>query len=104
MWESSVGSSTLLWVGVPGWIPATIAIVIGWSTAPAYLHAAAMVDAPGVALFLIGGVFYTFGAVVYALRPELHSAFGYHEVFSPVRGRRSRMPLPNARLLPSSAR
>jgi hemolysin III len=84
VWGAAVAASlvTLLWVEVPGWIPASIAVAIGWSAAPALLDALAPVDAPGIALFLLGGVLYTSGALVYALRrPELHSAFGYHEVF-----------------------
>jgi hemolysin III len=38
---------------------------------------------PMLALMLIGGVFYTVGAVIYALkRPDpLPTVFGYHEIF-----------------------
>jgi hemolysin III len=84
VWGAAAGASliTLVWVAVPGWIPATIAVGVGWSTGVAFLDAAAVVDPPGVALFLLGGVFYTSGALVYALRrPQLRPAFGYHEIF-----------------------
>jgi hemolysin III len=84
VWAAAILASliTCVWVDVPGWIPATIAVAIGWSTAAAFVSAASVVDGTGVALFLLGGVFYTSGALVYAFRrPEPHPAFGYHELF-----------------------
>lgn len=84
VWGAAAGASviTLVWVGVPGWIPATVAVGVGWSAGVAFLDAAAAVDSAGVALFLLGGAFYTAGALVYALRrPQPHPAFGYHELF-----------------------
>ena len=84
VWGAVAGASlvTFVWVGVPGWIPAAIAVGVGWSTAVAFLQAASAVGAVGVALFLLGGLLYTAGALVYALRrPEPHPAFGYHELF-----------------------
>ena len=74
---------TVVWVEVPGWIPATIALVAGWSAAlvlPALGESAGR-DALG--LFLVGGLLYSAGAIVYALeRPNpLPASVGYHEIF-----------------------
>jgi hemolysin III len=84
VWGAALAASlvTIVWVDVSGWIPATIAVGVGWSTGVVFSDAAWAVSIWGVALFLLGGVFYTCGAVVYALRhPEPHLAFGYHELF-----------------------
>ncbi len=84
VWGAAVAASlvTFVWVGVPGWIPATIGVAVGWSTAAAFMGTASLVHPAGVALFLVGGVGYTAGAIVYALRrPKLHATFGYHELF-----------------------
>lgn len=84
VWGAAVAASlvTVAWVDVPGWIPATIAVGVGWSTGVAFFGAASAVGPWGIALFLLGGAFYTCGAFVYALRrPEPHHAFGYHELF-----------------------
>lgn len=73
---------TFLHIDVPGWIPASIAVAVGWLAAAAFVGPAQTVAPAGVALFLAGGLVYTAGAVVYALRrPEPHPAFGYHELF-----------------------
>ena len=84
VWLAAVVASlvTVLWVDVPGWIPASMALASGWSAAVTFLRAATLVDPAAVALFVLGGISYTCGALVYALRrPELHRSFGYHELF-----------------------
>ena len=84
VWGIAAAASlvTFVWVDVPGWIPATIAVGVGWSTGVALVGAAAVVGARGVVLLLLGGAFYTSGALVYVLRrPQLRPAFGYHEIF-----------------------
>jgi hemolysin III len=71
------------WRGAPRWLSAPCYIALGWVAAfviPDLLHNA------GVAAFvliMLGGVVYTLGAVVYALkRPDpLPGVFGFHEVF-----------------------
>ena len=84
VWSAAIVASgvTIAWVDVPGWIPATISVSVGWAAAAALLDVTAIIDPVGVAVFVLGGVIYTAGAVVYALRkPDLHAAFGYHELF-----------------------
>jgi hemolysin III len=73
----------LAWVDGPKWLAAVIGIALGWVgviVAPQLVH---RIGASGFALLLAGGVAYTVGAIVYALRrPDpLPTLFGYHEIF-----------------------
>ncbi len=73
----------VLWSGAPRALRAAIHVAVGWTSLwvlPA-LYAALGVGA--LALVIAGGLLYTGGAVVYAVRrPDpLPRAFGYHEVF-----------------------
>jgi hemolysin III len=71
------------WAGAPRWLSAPCYVALGWVAVfvlPDLLHNA------GVAAFVLilaGGVFYTVGAVVYAMkRPDpWPGTFGFHEVF-----------------------
>ena len=73
----------LAWPGAPRWVSAALYIAVGWTMAlamPAVLRA----TGPGLlAVILAGGVCYTVGAIIYALRwPDpWPRSFGYHEVF-----------------------
>jgi hemolysin III len=71
------------WVDAPKWISAVIGVALGWVgviVAPQLLHA---IGVGALLLMLAGGVLYTLGALVYALRrPDPRPAvFGFHEVF-----------------------
>jgi hemolysin III len=71
------------WLDAPKWIVALPYVVVGWSAVavvPQLLHG---LGVEGFLLLLAGGVAYTAGAVVYALkRPDpVPHVFGYHEVF-----------------------
>ena len=72
-----------LWVRAPRGVAAAIYVALGWAGI-AYLPEvrAALAPAP-LALVGLGGVFYTTGALIYALRrPDpVPDVFGYHEVF-----------------------
>ena len=85
VWIGAVVGITLrqVWLDAPKWAVAIPAVVVGWSALavlPQLVHALGGV---GFALVLIGGAFYTAGALVYALRrPDpIPHVFGYHEVF-----------------------
>lgn len=73
----------LVWVGAPGWLAAVIGVALGWVGVVAFPQLLARLGAAGAILLLAGGIFYTAGAIVYALRrPDPAPAvFGYHEVF-----------------------
>jgi hemolysin III len=73
---------TIVWVRVPGWIPATVAFSAAWSASAALPQLATSAGLAGTALVVLGGACYSAGAAVYALRnPNAHPAFGYHELF-----------------------
>jgi hemolysin III len=72
-----------LWVDAPKWLAAVIAIALGWVAVVAFPQLLDGVGWAAVGLVLAGGLLYTAGGVVYAVRrPDPFPAvFGYHEVF-----------------------
>lgn len=76
-------SKALFWVQGPRWIVATLAVAVGWL---AVLYGGQLLGSLGLVHMIwlgIGGVFYSVGALIYALkRPDpWPKFFGYHEVF-----------------------
>ncbi len=72
-----------LWVDGPKWVSAVIGIALGWVAVVVFPQILDRVGLAGSLLVLAGGIAYTAGAVVYALRrPDPYpTVFGYHEVF-----------------------
>ena len=73
----------LIWIDAPNWLVAATYVVLGWVAVAAF---PALLDGLGLVATLLvaaGGLLYTAGAVVYALRrPDpVPAVFGYHEVF-----------------------
>ncbi len=73
----------LVWIDAPKWLISGVYVAIGWVgviTLPQLLSRAGV---GAVALLVIGGLLYTAGAVIYALkRPDPSpKVFGYHEIF-----------------------
>jgi hemolysin III len=73
----------VLWVGAPRWLYVPVYIALGWV---AVVYIPALWAGAGVTVFtlvLVGGAFYTIGAVIYGLRKPNPSPrwFGFHEVF-----------------------
>lgn len=75
--------SKVLWVGSPKWLSAVFGITLGWIGIAAMPQLASTSGPAAVALLAAGGLAYTVGAVVYALRrPDpVPTVFGYHELF-----------------------
>jgi hemolysin III len=72
----------LFWVRVPKWVSAVIALTLGWVGIVA-IPELLKLPVAGLTLLLLGGAFYSVGAVIYALKrpsPVPH-VFGYHELF-----------------------
>jgi hemolysin III len=71
------------WVDAPKWLSAVVAVALGWAGVAAVPQIASNDGAAPVVLLAAGGLAYTLGAVVYALRrPDpAPRVFGYHEVF-----------------------
>jgi hemolysin III len=83
---TGAGAAILLkfaWVDAPKWLAAAIGIALGWVAVVALPELASRVDPAAVVLLVVGGLAYTYGAIVYARRrPDPAPAvFGYHELF-----------------------
>jgi len=72
----------LFCVKAPKALSAIIGLALGWVGVVAYSQIG-KIGVAGIALILLGGLFYTVGAVVYARRrPDpLPAVLGYHELF-----------------------
>jgi hemolysin III len=73
----------LVWIDAPKPIVAAVYVILGWVAVAAFPDLIKEIGIGGVAMVAAGGVLYTLGAVVYALkRPDpAPTVFGYHEVF-----------------------
>jgi hemolysin III len=73
----------LAWITAPRWVTAGVYVALGWVAIAAMPDLASALGAAPVALLLGGGLLYTAGAVIYALkRPDpVPTVFGYHEIF-----------------------
>jgi hemolysin III len=73
----------LVWSDAPTWLRAALYVCLGWVAVAALPQLGDAIGVAGMILLGLGGVLYTLGAVVYAVkRPDpLPSVFGYHEVF-----------------------
>ena len=73
----------LVWLTAPKWLITVLYIALGWFSV---VPMPQILEAGGwscVGAILIGGLLYTFGAVIYVLkRPNpIPNVFGYHEIF-----------------------
>jgi hemolysin III len=74
---------TVFWIDAPHWLVAILCAVLGWTAVAALPSVADSLGLSAVLLIAAGGVLYSAGAAVYALkRPDpVPTVFGYHEVF-----------------------
>ena len=72
----------VFWVGAPRWLYVALYLVLGWA-ALMYIGDLFAANAIMMTLVLVGGLLYTVGAIVYALkRPNPWPGhFGFHEIF-----------------------
>jgi hemolysin III len=73
----------VLWVGAPRWLYVPVYIALGWAAAFWLPEFASRGGAAVFALIVAGGLLYSVGAVIYALKRPNPSPrwFGFHEVF-----------------------
>jgi hemolysin III len=73
----------IFWIGAPRWLSVGLYLVMGWLALAALVPIVDALPWGGIAWMLIGGAFYSGGAVIYALkRPDLWpGVFGYHELW-----------------------
>lgn len=72
----------VFWINAPRWLYVLIYLLLGWA-AIMYIVDLVHANVAMMVLILVGGVLYSIGAVVYALkRPNpLPGRFGFHEIF-----------------------
>ncbi len=70
------------WTKVPRWFATFLYVLMGWLSIaiiyPLYLS----IGLPLIIYLLLGGLFYSIGAVIYAIKkPNIIKGFGFHEIF-----------------------
>jgi hemolysin III len=85
MWAGAFVNIVLhvLWIDAPKWLSALTYLALGWVGVAAMPDLMATAGWAPTALLAAGGVLYSAGAAVYAMRrPDpVPAVFGYHEVF-----------------------
>lgn len=73
----------VLWVGAPRWLYVPVYIALGWAAVFWLPSFAATGGAAVLTLIIIGGLAYSAGAIIYALKRPNPSPrwFGFHEIF-----------------------
>ena len=75
----------LLWVTCPKWISSVLYIGLGWLCVLAFMPIIHALPKAGFGWLLAGGIIYTIGGVIYALKLPIfnakHKNFGSHEIF-----------------------
>lgn len=75
----------LFFIHCPKWVNATIYIAMGWSCIFSFTQLVDSLSKPAFFLLLAGGIIYTVGGVIYALKLPIfngrHKNFGSHEIF-----------------------
>jgi len=85
VWIGAIAGVILrvFWTAAPRWLTTSLYVLVGWV---AVFFLPGLIDGAGglaVSLIIAGGILYTIGAVVYALKRPNPSPewFGFHEVF-----------------------
>lgn len=72
----------LLWLSAPRWLYTGLYLLMGWLALAAIYPLSRALPPGGLAWLALGGLFYTVGAVIYALkRPNLSRHVGFHELW-----------------------
>lgn len=74
---------SIAWIGAPRWLSSGVYLVMGWLALVVLYPLSQLLPAPGMAWLVAGGVLYTVGGVLYAVKWPLRDAprFGCHEIF-----------------------
>jgi hemolysin III len=73
----------LIWFNCPRWLSTTIYLAMGWMIIFVVSPLFGSINAMGVYLLLLGGIFYTIGGVIYGTKPKFLTSkyMGFHEIF-----------------------
>lgn len=73
------------WIHCPKWFSSILYIAMGWTCVLAFTQILNALSPTGFAWLLAGGIIYTIGGVIYALKLPIfnlkHKHFGSHEIF-----------------------
>ncbi len=76
---------TAFWVNGPKWVSSVIYIAMGWTCLLAFKPIIGALSRPAFFWLLLGGVIYTVGGIIYALKIPVFDGrfkhFGLHEIF-----------------------
>ena len=85
IWGLALGGLvlTLVWVNAPRWMTSGIYLFMGWLSLTAIFPLYLAVGWRGLLWLVVGGIFYTVGGVMYALKwpGRSNPRFGCHEIF-----------------------
>jgi hemolysin III len=85
VWTGAGAAAVLkfVWASAPKWVAAVAGLTLGWVGVVVLPQMISRLDPAAVALLAVGGLVYSAGAIVYALRRPnpVPAVFGYHELF-----------------------
>ncbi len=72
----------VFWINAPRWLYVALYLALGWA-AVMYLGDLVAANLATMVLVVVGGLLYTFGAIVYGLKKPnpVPGVFGFHEIF-----------------------
>ncbi|MCA1038286.1 hemolysin III family protein [Bacillus infantis] len=73
----------MVWFNCPRWLSTVLYIAMGWIIVLAFSPLSDAMSFHGVFLLLLGGIFYTVGGIIYAVKPRFleFKHMGFHEIF-----------------------
>jgi channel protein (hemolysin III family) len=75
-------TSKILWIDMPRWLSTLLYIGMGWIALFALKPLYDSLTLVSFLLLVLGGVMYTIGGVIYAIKkPNISKSFGFHELF-----------------------
>ncbi|MCM3569741.1 hemolysin III family protein [Neobacillus mesonae] len=73
----------MVWFQCPRWISTILYLAMGWMIVFVFSPLAGSLNSAGLFLLVLGGLFYTIGAVIYGAKPKFlkFKNWGFHEIF-----------------------
>ncbi|MCX6122089.1 MAG: hemolysin III family protein [Ignavibacteriales bacterium] len=85
IWSMAIAGifQALFWIHAPRWFSTSLYLVMGWIVIIAFYPLVQSIPFGGIIWFVLGGLCYTGGALIYALkRPNpVPGIFGFHEIW-----------------------
>lgn len=85
VWGFAIGGIVLkiFWLDAPRWLSTSLYVIMGWLVMFAFLPLTKVIPLGGILLLVAGGLAYTVGAVIYALKWPAFTIphFGFHDLF-----------------------